>query len=729
MKTGRVVALAGLLLALVSLFFGWRGRSDPPGAGRAGASGRLPRAARVQPARLRVEVGARSTGRREQGSIEGIVVGPDGAGFAGASVALLPGRRGPGGPGLEAAPVVAFALSDDQLPLRWVVQGDPGWEVAPPIALVLSDGQGRFRFGGLGPAAYALTAVPGRRGLAPGRAEVAMAAGETRSVRLALAPGGFVVSGRVREARGGPVGGARVTAALTERDGDRAVPASSFGTTSAVDGAFSLSLLAGRYILRAEADGYAAVSEPAIVGADIERDLHLEPAGSVSGEVVSRGSGAPVAGARVQARLLEGWSLGRSRAVESDGAGQFRLESLSAGDFVVEARADRGAGRSAPLRVMPGQAHREVVVELADGLSVLGQVVDASGRPTGGVHLTAWSHDGQAPVEASSAADGRFRIDGLLPGSYELRAIGPEGARTRVPAKLVDRDLSGVELRLQAQVIVTGLVIDPSGRPVEGARVMAGTEPQVLGWAGRTAPATTTSADGRFRFQGIDAGRVTIRVEKEGVGATSWVEKRIPPGAVRELILRLEAAAGLTGLVRFEDGRPAPGAVVYVEYPESRRRFFDGHGREHVASRAVAGPDAIYAISGLDPGAVRVTASRAGGALRTRQVPTVSLTAGEQKSLDLVVPRAQSIAGQVRLPDGRPAAGALVLVDATGSPPPLAFARRGMADQDGHFAVGDLDAGQTYTVRAEQPGHAGARVPAVPAGTEALRLELGPAHQ
>ena len=646
-RTTRVfLALVGGLLALTAaLFFRSSAGRDPPAGGLVAGGAEEVRARRVAPVRLRGGAGGVAEGgeraEADRGVIEGIVVEPDGGGVAGASVALFRGR-GPAGARSEAAPMVAFALCDEQLPLRWAVQGDPGWELPAPMAVALSDAQGRFRFGGLGAGAYAVTATAtaGGRGLAPVRAEVTpLAAGETRWVRLALGRGGLVLSGRVREAGGGPVVGARVTAALTERDGDLAVPAPAFGTSSGADGLFSLALLPGRYVLRAEAGGYATTSELAIVGANIQRDLQLEPAGSLAGRVVGRPGGEPVPAASVQARSIEGWSLGRSRAVESDGEGRFRLDGLTPGDFVVEARAAGRAGRSAPVRVTPGPSAPELVVELADGLALDGRVVDAAGRPVAGAQLTAWSRDGGPPAEATSAAGGRFRIEGLLPGRYELRAMGPQATRTRAAMKLVNRDLTGLELRLEGQVIVMGQVIDPSGGTVAGARVMAGTEPATLGWAGRSAPATITAADGRFRFQGLDAGRVTLRVEKEEVGSAVWVEHRIPAGAVRELTLRLQAGATLTGLVRFEDGSPAPGAVVYVEYPSQRRRFFDGHGREHVASRAVTGPDAAYTLAGLDPGDVRVSASPAGGALHLRQIPTFILGPAERKTLDLVVPR------------------------------------------------------------------------------------------
>ena len=372
------------------------------------------------------------------------------------------------------------------------------------------------------------------------------------------------------------------------------------------------------------------------------------------------------------------------------------------------------------MRLAPGELRDDLVIEIAAGLSVTGRVVRAGGAGAA-ARLTAWSQSGGAPADTVSADDGAFRVEGRFPGPYELRAVATDGWRTRRGVKLVDRDLTGVALQLEPEVTLAGLVLDPGGRPVAGARVLAGTEPATLGWVGRTAPATITSADGRFRFEALDAGRVTLRVEKEDVGTASWSGRGLRAGTNHQLVLRLDAGAGLAGRVRLPDGRPAPGAVVYAEYPGQRRTFFDGHGREHVASRAVAGADGAYTLRGLSPGVLRVTASRDGGPLRSRRhVSPTALAAGELKTLDLVVPREQHVSGRVLRPDGRPAAGALVLVHVGDTRPPIGFSRRAVADQDGRFSVRDLDGGELYNVWADQPGFTGGLARAVRAGVESL---------
>ena len=258
---------------------------------------------------------------------------PDGAPHAGARVALC---RRPGvnrEPTSDVAPLVAFALSDDQLDLGFAVEGDPGLDLPPPIATAATDGQGRFRFAGLGPGRYALTATARRQGLGPGTAEVPrLAAGETKVVKLVLSAAGFLLTGRVREeSEAGPVPGARVTAVLAEGGGDPRAVANVFVSEAGSDGAYSLSLMAGRYVLRAEADGYAPASEPIVVAADIDRDLRIEPAGRLSGRVVERATGHAAAGIQLQVRRLEGWNLGRSRQVESDIDGAFHVAGLGFG--------------------------------------------------------------------------------------------------------------------------------------------------------------------------------------------------------------------------------------------------------------------------------------------------------------------------------------------------------------------------------------------------------------
>ena len=250
--------------------------------------------------------------------------------------------------------------------------GASGFELSDlprPLAVGASDDGGRFRFGELAAGTYTLTAT--REGLLSGSKDgIAVDGGGTRAVRLTLGPGGLSLSGRILDSASGVIAGARVTAQLTERDGETGAPPRFYSVTSSTDGAYALVLGPGRYTLRAEADGYAVATDYVVLGAAITKNLAMEAAASLSGRVVDRRSKQPVAGVTVQARLVEGWNLGRSKPATTDDGGRFHLVGLGPGDFVVDVRSDRLAGRSKSVRLAPGQGQDGILVELDAGHSV-----------------------------------------------------------------------------------------------------------------------------------------------------------------------------------------------------------------------------------------------------------------------------------------------------------------------------------------------------------------------
>jgi protocatechuate 3,4-dioxygenase beta subunit len=315
-------------------------------------------------------------------------------------------------------------------------------------------------------------------------------------------------------------------------------------------------------------------------------------------------------------------------------------------------------------------------------------------------------------------AEGAFHFEGQLPGRYDLTARAADGKRGRLSLTVTGGDIGGLTVRLDAEVVVEGRVIDAAGAAVAGARVAAYAEPWGMSGGPRPVAATTSTADGRFRFTGLERGMVGIRAEQAAAGTGTWGGEMLDWGTRREVIVRLETRASLAGTVRFDDGRPAPGAVVYAESPNNRER---------ASMRAVAGPDGRYALTGLNPGPHRITASREGGHARFRpDVAWTPIAENEQKQLDLVVPRRETIKGTVRLPDETSAAGAVVIAGIGDYKPLTGSALRAVADERGRFTLDDLDQDVIYTLWADLPGFAEAQVRGILAGNRDVVLDLGP---
>ncbi len=122
-----------------------------------------------------------------------------------------------------------------------------------------------------------------------------------------------------------------------------------------------------------------------------------------------------------------------------------------------------------------------------------------------------------------------------------------------------------------------------------------------------------------------------------------------------------------------------------------------------------------------------MTASREGGHARFRpDVAWTPVAENEQKQLDSVVPRRETIRGTVRLPDDTPAPGAVVIAGIGDYKPLTGSALRAVADDHGRFTIDDLDQDVIYSLWADLAGFSEAKVRGIQAGNQDVVLDLLP---
>jgi protocatechuate 3,4-dioxygenase beta subunit len=307
-------------------------------------------------------------------------------------------------------------------------------------------------------------------------------------------------------------------------------------------------LAPGQVLVAAEGPGHQAT---------IKRDITV-PEGGVSGDhlitlekgleiggVVVDEAGEPLAGVRV---WVNQWRQGGEAPVYAGDTsistgedGAFRVDSLPAGKFNLTFNLD-GYARESANGI--GSGTTDLRVTLLEGRTISGRVLYPDGSPAVRVQVSARGDDNNS--RGTMTDDEGIEVDGIRPGTYRVTASpntwGPQAAEA---PDVMDTSVDGVsagtdnvEIRFQTGYSISGVVVDESGAPIEGAGVSANP------WAkdgGREGPNRWGQTDetGAFRLKGVDGGAYRLSAWKQGY---SQEEQTAAKGGDTEVRMALKKA-------------------------------------------------------------------------------------------------------------------------------------------------------------------------------------------
>lgn len=418
------------------------------------------------------------------------------------------------------------------------------------------------------------------------KSDVDVRAGETTDIDFQLKPGS-VIAGRVlnddEEGRGG------VSVELTGSSADDNW-IREFVLTNP-DGSFELVGVAeGTLSVKAAMDeALVAEVELGFLRGGTRRDdvvLRISVGNSIRG-VVRWPDGSPVSGASVnvtQDREQDGLAFdffdGTSEKTKPDGsfeisglepsvcvvratAKSFRKEDIAKAEARAaagkKARKLRARGPTYTVRkekVAPGTTGLVLVLDPGDTLS--GRVVDDAGEGLKKFMLTASPVASKGFMDADAvnrlvlSTDGRFTVDGLSEGTWEVRVAADDHEVTqKVTVKIPGAaELEFVVNRLSE---VRGVVRDPSGEPISGAgiwvrRLAEGDAFVVDEIFGDWGEAATTDQNGKFKARDVRPGRLRVWSKADGFASSPAQELVVEPGGTLEGVsLRLRQAGRIRG--------------------------------------------------------------------------------------------------------------------------------------------------------------------------------------
>ena len=513
--------------------------------------------------------------------------------------------------------------------------------------------------------------------------------------RAARLPAGATASleGQV-EGKGGPL--ARASVGLRLLVGRRELPQGEAQTDKS--GTFRAKALPpGAYALILRAPGHAAARVTRWVlpgGNQLGRHL-LAPSAVLSGHVVND-LGAPVAGARVDAR--PGPDVpGIPVSVAADRAGRFTVDGLQSGSY--ELRVNAGGHREAVRLDLVAPA-RDVTVRLTRLYRVRGLAIGADGRARPGVEVRIAGSGIWPGRSVKVRLDGSFEVVRVPAGVYELAAM----SEARPGPALASRVLAGlpvgphppppVLLTLEPGQRLSGVVQEEGGGPVPGALLSLGS-----GSVSVMRQRVVSDAQGRFVFPPLASGPYNLGVWSRGF--LPVVSQSVALPTEQPLVLALSRGATLTGRVVDEGGAPLQGVGLRAVYragpggpavgelgvlpgpvppiPPAAAASTPSFAPVGGAATSDAGGD--YRLSGLQPGELQVVASYA-GYVETRSRWIKLQGAGARSVPPLALPASALLSGRIVDGRGLGIAAARVTVSARGD-----WTRTVFSDRLGDYGV------------------------------------------
>ncbi|MFL6247093.1 MAG: carboxypeptidase regulatory-like domain-containing protein [Thermoanaerobaculia bacterium] len=413
-----------------------------------------------------------------------------------------------------------------------------------------------------------------KRGFPAGKSDTfSVAAGERKTGMVLTIPSGIAVSGRAIDVNGDPLSGVAVTAAEAE-GGQRMMFRSIIGGPAAdddavrtgSDGTFTMRVKEGTYDFTFRREDLAPKivrGQNVSVASSPNVEATMEPAAEISGRVTRAGAGLE----NVMIMAMVPGTSGNSTVTGPDGsftlgglpAGSVRIMARKMDDFINEQRNVTAPARDVVIDVRPGGRISGRVVEKGSGKPITtfdAGITTSRGGPGGGMVMM-----GPPQTKNFTSEDGSFTLEAVPAGAMVLMASSPGYASARLNVNVEEgKEITGVELQLDAGVKLTGRVTGANGAALSDVQVRVLPSPTGSFATRGMDTSAITDANGEYAIDGLEAGEETVSFSHP---KHSSAQKQVTlKGRETRLDMQLSSGGRLSGTVVTESGAPVADAQV-----------------------------------------------------------------------------------------------------------------------------------------------------------------------
>ncbi|MBY0090740.1 carboxypeptidase regulatory-like domain-containing protein [Priestia aryabhattai] len=428
-----------------------------------------------------------------------------------------------------------------------------------PIENAITDQNGNFIVRGLEPGEYSVSAQATNFGSAVVGAVIA--SGDVADVTVQIPPLPGAISGQIIDFSGNPLPNATV------RLIDQNQNVVGIGSTD-ISGSYTIGNIApGTYILVASAPGFGTNTQGITIGPEqfltgINIPLQANP-GEITGQILSVATEAPIIGATVTIRTLQGGGGIVVQVVNTDQQGNYLVPNLTSGRYSITIAQPGFSTQTLVVTVISNQTTNANFILTLDTGNISGLVSDSNGNPLTGPNIFVRLFDENTLLVKSVTAlpNGTFTISNLEPGSYSISAEAPNFGVNTVSIIVVANQTTPVTIPLFPNpAIVTGQVSNQqTSTSLQGVSITAVINGQVTA-------NTVTDLNGNFQLTNLPPGEVTIIISTPNF-ATEIQTLTLTPGEIKSIdVVPLTPLPGtVTGTITNEQtGAPIEGTTITI---------------------------------------------------------------------------------------------------------------------------------------------------------------------